>query len=424
MFMKKFVYLLMTAVAFMFAACTAPNTNEGGNEGGVGTPELAVNTFSVNDAIGEFKSVALAQMEEYIYLVATPTANITSPEGIFGAEEYVYLLVGPQLVGKEFDLKTESNAFTLMSTLEGVALEGVAPDATDEISSGKASFILEENVATAKVELTLASGSVLKFHLSAEKQVVVNENTIARGDTEKPLRAAFYMEEEGFTTLYFTPGHIDYFEEIFDTTWFTYITIPTSLTNGQKQALSEESLLMFGLGDNVYYDKSFEIYGDDLQGATGDYTITKRGEGIYTANINITVGGILYKVSFDGVCISALATPEKKTNYISYNGREYAISGATLEADLFNSLYTVTFANSSGKELVLTAPEIAFGGNSYGFSQSPNFTVSFDGKVFSKANGDSGTVTAYYKVRSQELELDFTDYNQLTFNYVGTVTVK
>ena len=424
MFMKKFVYLLMTAVAFMFAACTAPNTNEGGNEGGAGTPELAVNTFSVNDAVGEFKSVALAQMEEYIYLVATPTANITSPEGIFGAEEYVYLLVGPQLVGKEFDLKTESNAFTLMSTLEGVALEGVAPDATDEISSGKASFILEENVATAKVELTLASGSVLKFHLSAEKQVVVNENTIARGDTEKPLRAAFYMEEEGFTTLYFTPGHIDYFEEIFDTTWFTYITIPTSLTNGQKQALSEESLLMFGLGDNVYYDKSFEIYGDDLQGATGDYTITKRGEGIYTANINITVGGILYKVSFDGVCISALATPEKKTNYISYNGREYAISGATLEADLFNSLYTVTFANSSGKELVLTAPEIAFGGNSYGFSQSPNFTVSFDGKVFSKANGDSGTVTAYYKVRSQELELDFTDYNQLTFNYVGTVTVK
>ena len=65
-----------------------------------------------------------------------------------------------------------------------------------------------------------------------------------------------------------------------------------------------------------------------------------------------------------------------------------------------------------------------FGGNSYGFSQSPNFTVSFDGKVFSKANGNNGTVTAYYKVRSQELELDFTDYNQLTFNYVGTVTVK
>lgn len=422
MFMKKFVYLLMTAVAFMFAACTAPNTNEGGNEGGAGTPELAVNTFSVNDAVGEFKSVALAQMEEYIYLVATPTANITSPEGIFGAEEYVYILVGPQLVGKEFDLKTESNAFTLMSTLEGVALEGVAPDATDEISSGKASFILKENVATAKVELTLASGSVLKFHLSAEKQVVVNENTIARGDTEKPLRAAFYMEEDGYTTLYFTPGHIDYFEEIFDTTWFTYITIPTSLTNGQKQTLSEESLLMFGLGDNVYYDKGFEIYGDDLQGATGDYTITKRGEGIYTADINITVDGLLYKVAFDGACVSAFAEPEKNTNYLSYNGKEYTISAASLTET--NSLYSFSFTNSSGKDLVLTAPKNAFGGNSYGFSQSADFTVSYDGKVYSKANGDSGTVTAEYKAQSQELELDFTDYNQLNFNYIGTVTVK
>lgn len=420
--MKKLRYLLMAAVAFMFAACTAPDTNDGG--AGAPNPELAVNTFSVNGVVREFKSVALAQMEEYIYLVATPTANLASAEDVFGAEEYVYLLVGPQLVGKEFNLKSETSTFTIISSLTGAILEGVAVDATDEISNGKASFILQENVATAKVELTLANGTVLKFHLSAQKQVVVNENTIARGDIEKPLRAAFYMEEEGFTTLYFTPGHIDYFEEIYDTTWFTYITIPSSLTNGQKQTLSEETLMMFGMGDNLDYNKSIEIYGDDLQGATGDYTITKRGEGLYTANINITVGGILYRVSFDGECISALATPEKKTNYISYNGREYTISGATLEADLFNSLYTVTFTNSSGKELVLTAPEIAFGGDSYGFSQSPNFTVSFDGKVFSKANGNNGTVTAYYKVRSQELELDFTDYNQLTFNYVGTVTVK
>jgi hypothetical protein len=230
------------------------------------------------------------------------------------------------------------------------------------------------------------------------------------------------MEEDGYTSLYFTPGNIDYFEEIYDATWFTYITVPTSLTNGQKQTLSEASLLMFGMVDNLNYDNYVDIYGDDLQGATGYYTITKRGEGVYSANINITVNGVLYKVSFDGTCVSAFAEPEKKTNYLSYNGVEYEITAATLTEA--NSLYTFTFTNSSGKELVLTAPDSAFGGDAYGFSQSKDFTVSYDGKLFSKANGNNGTMTAYYKVMSQELELDFTNYDKLNFNYTGAVTVK
>lgn len=427
MLMKKFLYLLMTVALSMFAACTTPNENNGGgNDGGTPipepTPELAVNTFSINDVAGEFKSVALAQMDEYIYLAATPTAGITSAEDILGTDEFVYILVGPQLIGKEFDLKSEQNSYTIMSYLTGAILEGVAPEATDEISEGKASFLLENNVATAKVDITLANGTELKLHLSAGQQVVVNENTIARGDEEKPLRAAFYMEEEEVTTLYFTPGNIDYFAGIYDVTWYTYISVPSSLVNGEKQNLNEESLIMFGMGDNLDYDNYVEIYGDDLQGATGYYAISKKGEGVYAADINITVNDVLYKVSFDGTCVSAFAEPEKKTNYLSYNGQEYEISAASLTEA--NSLYTFTFTNSSGKELVLTAPDSAFGGDSYGFSQSKDFTVSYDGKVFSKANGNNGTMTAYYKVMSQVLELDFTDYDKLNFNYTGAVTVK
>ena len=427
MLMKKFIYFLMAAVVFMFAACTTPDVNNGGgNDGGIPipepTPELAVNTFSINDVVGEFKSVALAQMEEYIYLVATPTADLASADDIFGADEFVYVLVGPQLVGKEFDLMTEQSTYTIMSYLAGAVLEGVAPEATYEISAGKASFVIENNVATAKADITLANGVVLRLHLSAEQQVVVNENTIARGDEEKPLRAAFYMADEEATTLYFTPGNIDYFTGIYDVTWYTYISVPTALVNGEKQALGEESLIMFGMGDNVDYDNYVEIYGDDLQGATGYYTISNKGEGVYAADINITVNGVLYKVSFDGTCVSVFAEPEKKTNYLSYNGEEYEISAAELTEA--NSLYTFTFTTSSGKDLVLTAPDFAFGGDSYGFSQSTDFTVSYDGKVFSKANGNNGTMTAYYKVMSQVLELDFTDYDQLNFNYTGAVTVK
>jgi hypothetical protein len=225
--MKKLSYFLMAAVVVMFTACITPDVNNGGgNDGGTPipepTPELAVNTFSINDVVGEFKSVALAQMEEYIYLVATPTADLASADDIFGADEFVYVLVGPQLVGKEFDLMTEQNTYTIMSYLAGAVLEGVAPGATYEISAGKASFVIENNVATAKADITLANGAVLKLHLSAEQQVVVNENTIARGDEEKPLRAAFYMVDEEATTLYFTPGNIDYFTGVFGVQMISY----------------------------------------------------------------------------------------------------------------------------------------------------------------------------------------------------------
>ncbi len=426
---KSFLYFLMAAVTFMFAACTTSDGvdgNEGGNEGGTETPvtppALEANTYAVNGNVAELKSVALAQMGEYIYLVGTPTAGVASADAMFECDEYVYFLVGPALVGKEFDLMTETSTFTVMSTLFGATLEGLAAGETSEISAGKATFTYENNVATVKADLTLANGTTLRLHMSAEQQVVVNENTISRGDEEKPLRAAFYMEAEGSTVFYLTPGNIDYFTGIYDVTWFTMIQVPTSCINGEKQTLSESTLMMFGMSDNMNYDNYVEIYGDDLQGATGDYTISKKGEGQYAINYNITVNGVPYKASFDGTCVSALAEPEKKTNYLKYGGEEYAVSAATFTEA--NELYTFTFTTSLGKDIVLTAPDIAFGGDSYGFSQSDNFTVTFDSRTYSKANGDTGTMTAYYKTRSQELELQFTDYNGFEFNYTGSVTVQ
>uniref|UniRef100_UPI0040578681 hypothetical protein n=1 Tax=Alistipes sp. TaxID=1872444 RepID=UPI0040578681 len=428
---KNFLYFLMAAVTFMFAACTTPdngggNNGEGGNEGGTETPvtppALEANTYAVNGTVSELKSVALAQMDEYIYLVGTPTAGVTSAEAMFECAEYVYFLVGPALVGKEFDLMTETETFTVMSNLAGATLEGLAAGETGEISAGKATFTYEKNVATVKANLTLANGTTFNLYMTAEQQVVVNENTIARGDEEKPLRAAFYMEEEGYTYLYFTPGDISYFTEIYDTTWFMYIAVPSSCVNGEKQTLSAETLMMFGMSDNVDYDNYVELYGEYLEGATGDYTISKKGEGQYAANVNFTINGVLYKISFDGTCVSALAEPEKKTNYLKYGGEEYTISAATFTEG--NELYTFTFTTSLGKDIVLTAPDIAFGGDSYGFSQSEKFTVTFDGRTYSKANGDNGTMTAYYKTRSQELELQFTDYNGFEFNYTGSVTVQ
>ena len=59
-----------------------------------------------------------------------------------------------------------------------------------------------------------------------------------------------------------------------------------------------------------------------------------------------------------------------------------------------------------------------------GFSQSKEFTVEYNGTVYSKANGYSGTMISSYDEATQSLELDFFNNSDVKFNYTGVVEVK
>lgn len=425
---KNFLYLAIVAMTF-FAACTPDSgTENGGGTGGVDTPdtpanpELAVNTYSIDGTVAALNSVAVEQYGENIYIIGTPTAGVEKAADMFECEEYLYAAVSPTLIGKEINLITESEAYTVISSLTGALLESVSPEFRSEITSGKMRFDYSNDKATVKAELKLVSGVVLKFHLSAEKQVVVNKNIIKRGSEEKPLRAAFYMEENGQTYLYFTPSELYYFEELDEmATWYLYIGVDNSCIDGVERTFGAESLITFGVVDNVNYSKSMEIYGDDLQGAQGRYTITKNSEGNYTADILVSVNGSGYKVEFDGDCISYLLAPEKKTNYISYGGEEVTITGASLNIE--NELYTFVLTTSNGKNIEVVAPESLLDGAPHGFSQFPELSVTYNGKSYCKANGNSGTLTILYKSVSKSVEIDFTDYSEITLNYIGDVVI-
>jgi hypothetical protein len=417
--MKKFLNILMLAVATLLVACNPNNDNGGEKE------PLKVNTYSVNGKVAALKSVAVMMVGDNLSIVATPTADISSGEAILECEEYLFAAVSPLLVGREFDLKTEPLLYTLISTIADAKLETVAPGLTDEIVSGKAKFTYVNNTLNVSVEATLVSGTTLAFVAEAEQEVKVNENKIARGNEEKPLRAAFYMEEEGMTALYFTPAGVEYFSELEDASWLLYIMVSSDMVNGERVDLStitSDKLFMFGYVDNVFTDKSFNVLSGKMLDATGHFTLAKKGEGVYAADIEIEVDGTTYSVSFDDVCTSALLEPEKKTNYLLFENVEYLLSSAKITKG--TDYWSVDFAVSNGKTLTLTAPENFFAGNACGFSQSPYLTVVYDGVTYSKANGSSGTLTAKYTESSAELVVDFTNYDNLIFNYTGVVTIE
>lgn len=384
--------------------------------------ELDANSYSIDGKVGTLQSVALELLGEDLYIVGTPSKGISTAMEMFECEEFIYAAVSPMLVGEKIDLTTEAKTYTIISTLEGAMIESLSPGVTEEISKGEMTFEYEDDTARVKGDITLVDGTVLKFHLSAKKRVEINENTITRGSEQKPLRSSFYIEEEGLTYLYFTPAGIDYFSELEVATWYLYMVFKSSLADGTKHDISASTLEMFGVVDNLEPDNSFDITADDMAGVTGDYTITRRSAGDYIAIIDITAHGIKYEVLFDGVCQSAYYEPEEKTNYFIFNGKEYAMVAAALSVE--ESLYKFSFTNSGGKPVELTAPQHFFNGTSYGFSQSADFMVSYNRRTYSKANGDSGTMTAIYNADTHNLELYFTNYAGMEFSYKGEVTLK
>ena len=419
---RFFICLLSLAICLFSVSC---EREEG--LGGDGAAPLKVNTYSVDGMVRSFGSVAVMMVGENISIVATPEQDVASAEKILECENYLFASVGPLLVNKEFDLKNESRLFTFISTLANAKLATVAPDKTNEITSGKAQFIYENDVLVVKAEMTLISGKVFKFHAKAEYSVEMNENTIARGSEEKPLRAAFYSESGNTTTLVLTPANIDYFEELEDASWYMHLTVSNNLVSGSNIDVAElgaNDTFEFGVVDNVRNSKSFSIvYGvSDMSHVEGSFNIAKKNEGEYSINIDIMVDGVAYKANFDGECISEHKQQEVKTNYFIYNGNEYAATGATLTKG--ESVWSFEVEASNGISAVVTAPQSFFvQGGTYGFSQSQYFKAVCEGVTYSKANGDSGTLTVQYDDQNKSITIDFTNYDNLQFNYSGSVAV-
>ena len=427
MIMKRFFTPILFAVMALFAVACEPSSNNSGGGDGNGDAGLSVNSYSLLGEAVKLQSVAVDMSDENIYIVATPTANITTAEAIFECEEFVFVAVSPLLVGKEFDLKTEQSLYTIMSTLSGAPLQEVTPENNSEVKAGTAQLTYEGGVAVATATITLANGNVLKLHLSAEKEVVVNDNLIARGIEEKPLRAAFYDEGDHSTMLYFTPAGVEYYDELKKVSWYIYLGVSNQLIDGKTHLLADmdgTSSFEFGVIDNNQSSKTVEIMAGYLRGATGDFTISKTADATYTASINIKLLGVQYVVEFEGECITVDYAPEKKINFFDYKGSECETLSAVLTKG--DVVWSIKVALSNGKSVVLNAPKEFFnsGDGGRGFSQSKDFTVEYDGTIYSKANDYSGTIISAYDEAAQSIALEFFNNSDVKFNYTGIVEVK
>ena len=376
---------------------------------------LEANTYAIDKAKSPFGSVEVSNLGEYLCIAASPSRGVGSFDAIFEQEEFFYVAISPLLNGKEFDLMTENDLYTVMSTLDGAYLETVAPSMKEEIKAGKCLFNYKDGKAEVEISLTLTDGTTMAAKMEAEEPgIVVNENIFAIAGDEKPLRTAFYLKEDGLTTLYLTPAGIDYFEDISITTYYAYIVLDDTQCNGR--ALDVSDIVAVGYGDNFN-----EIYVDSREvSAKGSLKVfaDPSDASHYQVSADITFGGTTLKLRYDGNAIDA-GTKEVVKNEVIYNGETYGITNVILnmQPDPVSLTCTVMIFTERGDMVSITLPVNFLDGNAHGFSQSPDLYMDYDGQRYSKATGYSGTITVAED--GDTIRIDATNYDNLKITYEG-----
>ena len=376
---------------------------------------LEANTYAIDKAKSPFGSVEVSNLGEYLCIAASPSRGVGSFDAIFEQDEFFYVAISPLLNGQEFDLMTENDLYTVMSTLDGAYLETVAPTMKEEIKAGKCLFNYKDGKAEVEISLTLTDGTTLAAKMEAEEPgIIVNENIFAIAGDEKPLRTAFYLKEDGLTTLYLTPAGIDYFEDISITTYYAYIILDDTQCNGRTLDVSD--IVAVGYGDNFN-----EIYVDSREvSAKGSLKVfaDPSDDSHYQVSADITFGGTTLKLRYDGNAIDA-GTKEVVKNEVIYNGETYGITNVILnmQPDPVSLTCTVMIFTERGDMVSITLPVNFLDGNAHGFSQSPDLYMDYDGQRYSKATGYSGTITV--DEDGDTIRIDATNYDNLKITYEG-----
>lgn len=377
-------------------------------------PELEVNSYEVDGERNQFGSVAVSNFGEYICIAATPAEGIEDFDEVFDQDEYFYVAISPLLVGHEFDMMQEEKLFTVMCTLEGAYLDSVAPSMREEIVSGTCLFEYKEGVAAVEAHIELACGAHLSVKLSAEEPgIVVNENIFAIAADQKPVRTAFRLVEDGVTALYLTPAGISYFAELEVATYYAYVLLDSSKCHGRT--LGVEDLIAVG-----YVDNFNELVVDSREvPPTGTINVAADPEDLthFIVAMNLDFGGTTLEISFDGQTIDANLKEVKESKF-EYDGKTYGITGVSLGyMPEKEDVYAVRIMTERGDEALISLPAKFLDGNAHGFSQSADLYFEYDGVVYSKAGGFSGTVTV--GVADGVIKIEVTNYKNLQITYEG-----
>lgn len=424
------------AVAALAVSCQKSDDKTGpGNEGPEGLDALKENTVVVNGIGKTLTGVFVEEYSGYIMVTATDAPGAESFDWLYDNNaEYIQMLVLPSLCNKEFDVMTETDGFSIFSTYNAAPLfDGIGTGYTEGVESGLARMDFDGESAEMFIDLRLADGSTISVRAEGKYTgtEVPDDNFITRNGDKNPLRASFYAVENGTGMFYFTPGDIEYFEEIEMTSYYVVLMVDESMLAGGETTDINNTSEYF----EIYYVDNhtgdmISIGTGETDGAEGTFSISRLGgEAEFAATMDITFSSELsVSLSFEGTCTDMYAEPAK-ANEFTYDDFTSPINSAVV--DTTGELYTIWLSSESGVSTVeqmqsaapvkIVAPAEAFSGEPVGFSTYKTISFSYNGSEWNYANGALGTLTV--SLDGTTLTAEFTNYDNLKGYFNGEATV-
>ena len=444
--MKNTIRPMRFAAAFLalalFASCDKPETTEPDPDApGTETPDGPTyafpypeteNTFVVNGEDSPVGSTFAFDYEGFLTFMATPQE--TTFDNAFDGE-YIQVLFLPSFYNQDVDLKeNELQIYVWDNETETDIIT------SDMLESGSARLNHEDgtDTYTLLVYMKFNDGTEVGINATAtmeEEEAPEDGSTITINGTTNPVRAAFYMDYEGTTYLYFTAGDIDYFyDDIYNVHEYVYIFMNEDDLTGNEIDITTSDKY-FGLGyENQAYGEENSLYvtTGDLLGATGTVSVTRNGldPTKFTAKMSVTFGdGTKVDLDFDGVCKSTEETAQIP-NEFTCNGSTEKIQSVLVDKS-GTDIWKIYLSSIGGVEtvgefesfgsFVITAPAEAFNiGEGVGFSTYKD-TLKFEYEGQSWAYPDTGTLEVY--LEDDQLTLDFTTYGDVIGHYEGTAII-
>ncbi len=432
---------LLAATLFIFGTASCSDDNEGTPDPDPEPPTpvesiypTTPNTFVVN---GEETSVGTTFVNNYdgqVLISVSPTVTDDYNELLEG--KFLQILVLPQFLNQEIDLKEQE---LTINASDGTQSFAITPSSLQS-GSCKIEYDKTTNEYTLLMAMTMNDGTEVGINASAimADETPEEGSTIAVNDKTDPIRASFYLDNEGLVYLYFTSGEVVSFDEMSELAcdYFYVVLSEDDLTGNPIDITTMENMFMAGYvsqmtGDNV------SVMTGELEGATGTVSVSRDATDNtkFTADVNVTFGeGTHVVVAFDGNSVSVNYVPEEP-NEMTVNGATEQIQSALVDKtdpDTWHIYLSSVGGLEYESEFIdmgafhITAPAKAFNaGYGIGFSQYQDGGLKFEyeGNTWQYVDVDSrGTLTVDLTADNQ-LTVDFTTYGDVIGHYSGPAIV-
>ena len=412
-------------------------------------PTPLTNQVACGDEIIDIKSAYAMTYSGNQYIYFSPVANLTDVQDIADTENYMYIMLKPNMIGQDIHITTGTD-YAIYHSLTWQNADALEKDLYIIESSWseycqEGTFKVEsikDNKAKFSFDITLSSGKSFRGAYEGpctiENSDPLTTNILTVDGTTKSIRAALYMDiDDNSTFFYLTPAAIENLDELDMASYYVAMLVPKTALDGTEIDLSTTEDAAF------YYVNNNTEDGEMFTGTSGKFSLKKENDK-YTVIIKDVKGDEAWNISgnYTGKFLSEEETAKKNTYQLGED-TPVTINSVVVDKKSDETMCDIYLANGSGlttveaikaaNPIIVRIPKSALDGTPQAFSMVHSMSITYNDKAYNYKSADNGELNggnASVDMESNNATINFTLFQIKSYNsqslvgyYNGAVTI-